>query len=83
MLGIEQSALEISTLNQLFSAAISSQTAAIEATYENALQATAFVMAGNKDLAETIKINRSSQYYVLVLLLVATAGLLFFDWFHS
>lgn len=43
VMGIEKSALEIATLNQLFSAAISSQAAAIEEIYDNAVAASFFV----------------------------------------
>ncbi len=69
-------------LNQLFSAAISSQAAAIEAIYDNTLQATTYVKAGNVELQKTIEVNRSTRWYILVLLLVATLCLLFLDWFH-
>ncbi len=83
VLGIEQSVLQIATLNQLFSSAVSSQAQAIEAVYENAVMASAYVRTGNEHLGQAIKINRSTQYYIVVLLLVLTACLLFFDWFHS
>eukprot|EP00955_Chlamydomonas_euryale_P011507 124003-Chlamydomonas_euryale.AAC.9 len=43
VLGIEKSAMEIAQLNQLFSAAISSQTASIEQIYNNAVEATGYV----------------------------------------
>lgn len=83
VLGIEKSVVEIATLNQLFSAAISSQAEAIEAIYENALVSAAFVATGNVHLDKTIKVNRSTQKYIFVLLLVATLCLLFFDWLNS
>jgi hypothetical protein len=81
--GIEKTAIELAQLGQLLSTAISSQALAIEAIYENALEASAYVAAGNEHLKKAIKLNRSFQRYIIVLVLVATASLLFFDWFNS
>ena len=81
--GIEKTAIELAQLGQLLSTAISSQALAIEEIYENALESSAYVAAGNEHLKEAIKLNRSYQRYVIVLVLVATASLLFFDWFNS
>lgn len=41
------------------------------------------IKRGNQELKSTVKINRSTQRHILVLLLAATLGLLFFDWFNS
>jgi hypothetical protein len=35
------------------------------------------------DLKKTIKLNRSSRYYLLVLMVTLSLLLLFFDWFNS
>ena len=67
----------------LNSSAISSQVSAIEATFENAIAASAFIRTGNEHLGKAIIVNRSTQRYILVLLIVATLGLLFFDWINS
>ena len=67
----------------MFSAAVSSQVAAIEAIFENAQMASVHVRAGNEHLGKAIAVNRSTQYYIVVLLLVATVCLLFFEWFNS
>ena len=59
------------------------QAEAIEAIYNSAVEASGFIARGNQDLKQTVKINRSTQWYILVLLLVATLGLLIFDWLNS
>lgn len=81
--GIEKTAIELAQLGQLLSTAISSQAMAIEEIYENALESSSYVAAGNEHLKRAIKLNRSFQRYIIVLVLVATASLLFFDWFNS
>ena len=67
----------------LDSSAISSQVSAIESTFENAMAASAYIRTGNEHLGKAISVNRSTQRYILVLLIVATFGLLFFDWINS
>jgi hypothetical protein len=41
------------------------------------------IKRGNVDLKKTIKLNRSSRYYLLVLMVTLSLLLLFFDWFNS
>ncbi|KXZ41617.1 hypothetical protein GPECTOR_360g130 [Gonium pectorale] len=55
----------------------------IEGIYMAAVEATHNITAGNESLRKTVDVNRSTTRYVLVLLLVATLSLLFFDWFNS
>ncbi len=55
----------------------------IEALYAEAVEASSYITRGNVELRKTIEVNRSSQKYVIVLLLVAAGLLLFFDWFSS
>jgi syntaxin 18 len=83
VLGVEKSVMEIATLNQLFSSLISSQAQAIETVYDNAVEASFHISTGNQYLEKTIRVNKSTQYYIFVILAVATFCLLFFDWFYS
>jgi hypothetical protein len=41
------------------------------------------IKLGNRELKKTVKVNQSTQRHILVLLLAATLGLLFLDWFNS
>jgi flagellar biosynthesis protein FlhB len=41
------------------------------------------IQRGNVDLKKTIQLNRSSRYYLLVLMVTLSLLLLFFDWFNS
>lgn len=41
------------------------------------------IKRGNADLKKTIVLNRSSRYYLLVLMVTLSLLLLFFDWFNS
>ena len=38
---------------------------------------------GNEELRKTIKVGASARWYVFVLMMTASALLLFFDWFNS
>lgn len=75
--------MEVSALFQVFSSAVHSQAEAIEHIYDAACEATHFVAAGNESLVKTIAVDRSSQRYLLVLLMVATLCLLLYDWMNS
>ncbi|GAX82039.1 hypothetical protein CEUSTIGMA_g9467.t1 [Chlamydomonas eustigma] len=83
VLAVEKSVMEVATLNQIFSSLISSQAQAIETVYENAVEASFHINTGNQYLDKTIRANRSTQYYIFVILGIATFSLLFFDWFYS
>jgi syntaxin 18 len=65
------------------SGASATQAEAIETVYMAALEATTNLKAGNESLVKTIAVNRSTTRYIAVLLLVASACLLFLDWFNS
>ncbi|KAG2450660.1 hypothetical protein HYH02_004500 [Chlamydomonas schloesseri] len=80
---VEQSVRDVAALNQMFSTAVLAQAETIESIYMAAVEATHNITRGNESLTKTVAINRSSTRHILVLLLLATACLLFFDWFNS
>ncbi|KAG2489074.1 hypothetical protein HYH03_012510 [Edaphochlamys debaryana] len=82
-LSVETAVRDVAALNQMFSAAVLSQASTIEEIYMAAVDATHNLTAGNESLRKTVDVNRSTSRYIVVLLLVATLGLLFFDWFNS
>lgn len=67
----------------MISTAVMQQAEMIETLYSNAVDATQHIQRGNVHLKKTIKVNRSSRLYLLVLFVVAGLLLLFFDWFNS
>ncbi len=80
---VEKSMREITTLNQMISTAVMQQAESIEQLYNVAVEATSQIKRGNEELRKTVRLNRSSQLYIFVLLMTATFLLLFFDWFYS
>ncbi|GLC51579.1 hypothetical protein PLESTB_000517600 [Pleodorina starrii] len=82
-LSVEQAVRDVAALNQMFSSAVLAQAETIEAIYLAAVDATHNITAGNEALTKTVAVNRSTTRYIVVLLLVATLCLLFFDWFNS
>jgi syntaxin 18 len=74
---------EITTLNQMISTAVMHQAEQIECIYSAAVEATGNLKRGNEDLRKTVALNRSSQLYIVILLLTASVLLLFMDWFYS
>lgn len=83
VLGLERTLKDIATLNNMLSTAVLHQAQAIEAIYDNAVDATMFVVRGNTSLTQAVAVNRSTRRYILVLLLVASLSLLFYDWVNS
>eukprot|EP00879_Flechtneria_rotunda_P018309 GHRR01019206.1.p1 GENE.GHRR01019206.1~~GHRR01019206.1.p1 ORF type:complete len:133 (+),score=56.40 GHRR01019206.1:718-1116(+) len=81
--GIERSMREITTINQMISTAVMQQAELLEQLYNDAVDATHNIKAGNVQLKKTIHINRSTRYYLTVLLVIAGLLLLFFHWFNS
>lgn len=79
----EQSVREIASLNQAFSAAVFHQAEQIETLYEQAVEASHNIEQGNVQLEKTIRVNKSSQKCMFVLLLSFSLFLLFLDWFYS
>lgn len=79
----ERTVREIATLNQMFSAAILHQSEQIEKLYSEAVAATGNISYANVQLGKAIKTNKSAQKCMLVLLLLASAALLFLDWWYS
>ncbi|GAB4819928.1 hypothetical protein N2152v2_006974 [Parachlorella kessleri] len=85
----ERTVREIATLNQMFSTAIMHQSEQIEKLYcqaskqHVAVDASHNIGAGNVQLRKAIKVNSGTKKYLLVFLLVASLGLLLFDWWSS
>ena len=46
-----------------------------------AVEATKNVEGGNVQLQKAIRLNTSARWYIFVLFMVASLGLLFLDWF--
>jgi len=74
---------EISTLNQMLSTQIMGQSEQIEQIYSDAVQASLNMTTGNKHLKKAVDYSRSTRKYILVMLIVASFVLLFFDRFYS
>jgi len=81
--GIESTLQDIAVLNQMFSTAVLHQAESIESIYSAAVDASQNISTGNVELRKAVDYGRSSQRQILVLLLVASLGLLFLDWFNS
>ena len=47
------------------------------------MDATKNVEGGNVHLGKAIKLNTSARWYIFLLFMVASLGLLFLDWFSS
>lgn len=80
---VEKTMREITTLNQMISTAVMHQAETIEQLYNTAVEATSNMQRGNEDLRKTIRLNRSTRWYIFVLLMTASFLLLFYDWFNS
>ncbi|KAK9819333.1 hypothetical protein WJX74_007336 [Apatococcus lobatus] len=80
---VERSVREVATLSSLFSAQVMQQAEQIEQLYSEAVQATADIASGNVHLTKAIRYNTSTRKIMLVILLLASASLLFWDWFYS
>lgn len=81
--GIERTVRDISTMNQLISAAVTQQAEAVEQLYADALSASEHVTRGNVSLRRTVEVNRSSRYLLSLLMLLLGLLLLFYDAFNS
>jgi syntaxin 18 len=80
---VERTVREIGAMQQMISTAVMQQAEQIEQLYSQALDATYHVRRGNEELRKTIAVNSSGTLYIVVLLLTASALLVFFDWFNS
>lgn len=78
----ERKMLEMSALNHLFSTHVLHQAQQIERLYEQAVEATANVKEGNKELTKAIERNSSSRAFLLLFLVVLPLALLFLDWYQ-
>ena len=79
----ERTVREIATLNQMFSTAILHQSEQIEKLYGEAVAATTNISRANIQLGKAVKTNKSAQKCMFLLLLMASLGLLFLDWWYS
>lgn len=79
----ERTVREISTLNQMFSTAILHQSHQIESLYNQAVAVTGTLGSANVQLGKAVRMNRSSQWCMFLLLLFASLGILFLDWWYS
>lgn len=77
----ETKMVEMSALNHLMSTHVLQQAQQIEHLYEQAIEATNNVEAGNKELSQAIERNSSSRTFLLLFLFVLTLSILFLDWY--
>lgn len=79
----ERTVREIATLNQMFSTAILHQSHQIESLYNQAVAVTGTLGSANVQLDKAVRTNRSSQRCMFLLLIFASLGILFLDWWYS
>lgn len=80
---MERSMRDVATLNQMFSTQVVQQSEQIEHIYDQAVQTSLNVTKGNQQLKKALRHNAAARKYIVVLLLLGSCGLLFFDWFYS
>lgn len=80
---LERTVKDISTLNNMMSSAVAHQAEAIEQLYSAAVESSYNISAGNDNLKQAVGVNKSSRKLIVALLVAASLGLLFFDWFNS
>ncbi|KAK9814329.1 hypothetical protein WJX72_004076 [[Myrmecia] bisecta] len=83
MTQVESTMREIASLNSMFSTQVMHQSEQIEQLYSQAVEATKYAESGNVQLQKAIKLNSSSRKIVMWLMLLASAMLLFLDWYSS
>jgi len=79
----ERTVREIATLNQMFSTTILHQSHQIESLYNQAVAVTGTLGSANVQLDKAVRTNRSSQRCMFLLLIFASLGILFLDWWYS
>jgi len=80
---VESRARELATLSRILASASIEQAEHIETLYDNALETTANLEAGNISLRQARKVRTSSTQLVIVVILVLTLCLVFLDWFEG
>lgn len=79
----ESSIQEISQLSQLFTEQVLKQGHQIEQLYMDAVRATLNIERGNKELSKALDVRKSGRIFLIAYIFLATAGMLFMDWFYS
>jgi hypothetical protein len=79
---VEQSLVEISNLNQVFSTQVQQQSEQLEVLYEEALETSANFSGGNVELTKALEYNKQGGRYLLYMIVFFTLLLLLFDWYY-
>lgn len=79
----EKNVIEMSALSSLFATHVQAQAEQIESLYQDAIESSRHLDMGNVEMKKTIARKGSAQRYVALILLVATLGLLFLDWYSG
>ena len=79
---VEQSLVEISHLNQVFSTQIQQQAEQLEVLYEEALDTSVNFSQGNEELSQALEYNKQGGRYLIYMIVFFTLLLLFFDWYY-
>ncbi len=78
-----QTISEISQLQTQLAYHLSAQGEQVDQIYDEAVKATEYISSGNDQLRKAQSRFASSRFFVLVFLLIASAVLLFLDWYAS
>jgi len=79
----EKSMHEIAALSQMFSAQVMQQSEQTLQLYNQAVEASEFVVKGNVNLEKAIRLNSSTRKLMFCFFFVASLLLLLFDWWYS
>jgi syntaxin 18 len=79
----EKNVIEMSALSSLFATHVQAQAEQIESLYQDAIESSRHLDMGNVEMKKTIARKGHAQRYVAVILLIATLGLLFLDWYSG
>ena len=79
----ERNVIEMSALSSLFATHVQAQAEQIESLYNDAVESSRHFEMGNVEMKKTIARKGDAQRYVAIILLVATLGLLFLDWYSG
>ncbi len=80
---VQQTLVEISSLNQVFSSQIQEQSEQLELLYEEAMQVSMNFEKGNKELTKAKEYNKQGGRIIIIIILLATFSLLFLDWYQG
>lgn len=79
----ERNVIEMSALSSLFATHVQAQAEQIESLYNDAVESSRHFEMGNLEMKKTIARKGDAQKYVAIILLIATFGLLFLDWYSG